>query len=35
MEEIDEDGFPSGQITDELGSRAILQHWRNLMTSDA
>jgi hypothetical protein len=32
MEEVDADGFTSGQVTDELGSRAILHHWRDLMT---
>jgi phenylpropionate dioxygenase-like ring-hydroxylating dioxygenase large terminal subunit len=31
MEEVDEDGFQSGQVTDELGSRTILHHWRGLM----
>lgn len=32
-EEIDEDGYPSSQITDELGNRAILRRWRDLMTA--
>lgn len=32
MEEVDEDGFVSGQITDELGARAIVHHWRSIMT---
>lgn len=31
LEEIDADGFVSGQITDELGSRAIFDHWRTVM----
>ena len=35
MEEVDEDGFPSGQVTDELGNRAILHHWRALMMGAA
>ncbi len=35
MEEVDDDGFVSGQITDELGSRAILQHWRSVMKGAA
>ncbi|MGD9793914.1 MAG: Rieske 2Fe-2S domain-containing protein [Acidimicrobiia bacterium] len=32
MEEIDADGHVSGQITDELGSRTILHHWREVMS---
>jgi phenylpropionate dioxygenase-like ring-hydroxylating dioxygenase large terminal subunit len=32
MEEIDADGFLSGQITDELGSRAIFGHWNSVMS---
>jgi phenylpropionate dioxygenase-like ring-hydroxylating dioxygenase large terminal subunit len=35
MEVVDEDGFPSGQVTDELGNRAILHHWRELMKGAA
>jgi len=34
-EELDLDGFLSGQITDELGSRTILHHWRDVMSGIA
>lgn len=30
---IDADGYLSSQVTDELGNRAILAHWRRLMSS--
>ena len=32
MEEIDADGHISGQLTDELGCRTILHHWREVMS---
>jgi phenylpropionate dioxygenase-like ring-hydroxylating dioxygenase large terminal subunit len=32
-EEVDADGHVTGQVTDELGSRAILQHWRSVMVA--
>jgi phenylpropionate dioxygenase-like ring-hydroxylating dioxygenase large terminal subunit len=31
-EEIDADGHPSSQITDELGSRSVFKRWRDLMS---
>jgi phenylpropionate dioxygenase-like ring-hydroxylating dioxygenase large terminal subunit len=32
MEAVDAEGFVSGQITDELGSRAIFSHWYEVMS---